>query len=221
MNIQTRLIALSGSTLLAAVAAFTPAGSAKAVVTGSSDHTRMVLAEVTASPETTTVLYAWGSATPRVGRTVHSAQAERHPSALRRSRVFRWPRNHGTFVRSSTMGTSDWIASSECLARRIIITRSVRFPTRAARILSMSDFRAVSSSYCVPEAAGSPFTKTTTAATTWTNGTHLGPVIGIDLSSKTGYSSESAVHFLFTANGRLCGTNGDPGATPGRLVALW
>ncbi len=80
---------------------------------------------------------------------------------------------------------------------------------------------AVSSSYCVPEAAGSPFTKTTTAATTWTNGTHLGPVIGIDLSSKTGYSSESAVHFLFTANGRLCGTNGDPGATPGRLVALW
>lgn len=62
--------------------------------------------------------------------------------------------------------------------------------------------------------------KTTSTATTTKNGVKLDHVLGIDLTSKAGYtSSAKAVMYNVSSNGRhICGTSGTPSA-PGRLVA--
>jgi hypothetical protein len=70
--------------------------------------------------------------------------------------------------------------------------------------------------YCVNQEAGSTFTKSTTTAVTWTNGLSI-PVIGLSLSSHTGYDSGASLTFHFTGNHRMCGTGGYPGGTPYQL----
>jgi hypothetical protein len=76
---------------------------------------------------------------------------------------------------------------------------------------------APSTPYCVKQEAGSTFTKDTTAAVTWTNGLTI-PVIGLSVSSQTGYSSGAAISFHYTATHRMCGAGGYPGETPYQLV---
>ncbi|WP_250826727.1 hypothetical protein [Nocardioides bruguierae] len=75
-----------------------------------------------------------------------------------------------------------------------------------------------SRSYCVPYAAGSESESEEQHAITWTNGAKLGGKIGIDLSSRTGFSSTSQVNFVFNKTRKLCGTHGDPGDSPRMLV---
>jgi hypothetical protein len=78
---------------------------------------------------------------------------------------------------------------------------------------------AISATYCVPyREAGSTGSKTTTAAKTWSNGAKVGGVIGIDLSTRTGYATDAKISFTFTSPGRLCGTDAMPNETPRRLV---
>lgn len=72
--------------------------------------------------------------------------------------------------------------------------------------------------YCTSFSAGSGFTKESTTSTTFSAGADLSGVIGIDLSAQTGYSTTSRNSYSFSSSSRLCGTNGYPGSTPGRMV---
>lgn len=74
------------------------------------------------------------------------------------------------------------------------------------------------SPFCVSQEAGSTFTKNTTRAVTWSNGLSI-PVLGLSVSSQTGYDSGASVTFHFGRTHRLCGTGGFPGGSPSRLVA--
>lgn len=78
---------------------------------------------------------------------------------------------------------------------------------------------APSATYCVPFVAGSSFEKTSSSATTWSNGMDMSPAIGIDLSTRTGYSTSAKMKFTFSSTRNLCGTSGYPGGTPGQMVA--
>ncbi|WP_182378701.1 hypothetical protein [Nocardioides sp. WS12] len=73
--------------------------------------------------------------------------------------------------------------------------------------------------YCVFQETGSGATKATSTAVTWTNGVALSGAIGIDVSARTGYTTDAKVSFKFKTQGWLCGTGGDPGGTPRTLVA--
>jgi hypothetical protein len=73
--------------------------------------------------------------------------------------------------------------------------------------------------HCVLFTAGSTFNKTSTSAYTYGGGVEMTAPIGIDLSAHTGYNTSAALDFTFTQSRDLCGTNGNPGATPKRLVA--
>jgi len=67
--------------------------------------------------------------------------------------------------------------------------------------------------YCVKETAGSTFDKNTTTNITWSDGWHLGPVIGLDVETTSGYTTKTGIHFYFYYSYHLCGTNGYPGGT--------
>lgn len=49
--------------------------------------------------------------------------------------------------------------------------------------------------------------KTLGTAVTWTNGVKISSYIGIDLSSRTGFDTQTSYDFNFTTAGRLCGSN--------------
>lgn len=76
-----------------------------------------------------------------------------------------------------------------------------------------------SASYCTPQNAGSIVNVTTSNAYTFSGGAGLSGSIGINLSSKTGFTSTAKLKFTFSSAGKLCGTTGYPGGTPSRLVA--
>lgn len=79
-----------------------------------------------------------------------------------------------------------------------------------------------SATYCVPQPARTTYTQTTTSAVSWSSGVDMRSASGINLSSRTGYSSDAWLKFVFGNNRRLCGTDDWPGA-PGsrRLVAKY
>jgi hypothetical protein len=56
--------------------------------------------------------------------------------------------------------------------------------------------------------AGSTFNKQTGTAVTFTNGLEISGVIGIDLSTRTGFSRETRIVHEFFRAGQICGTNG-------------
>lgn len=80
---------------------------------------------------------------------------------------------------------------------------------------------APSATYCTPFAANTSLTRDTSAATSWTQGASLKSIIGINLSSQTGYTSSAKLTYYNTGstNRQLCGTHGTPGSAPGRIVA--
>ena len=47
-------------------------------------------------------------------------------------------------------------------------------------------------------------------AVEWSNGVKMDGIIGVDLSSTTGFTTKAAQKWTFTADGRLCGTNAYP-----------
>ncbi|KPU46375.1 hypothetical protein OXPF_00170 [Oxobacter pfennigii] len=66
-------------------------------------------------------------------------------------------------------------------------------------------------------AAGSSYIKQTNTATTWSNGARLNALIGIDLSSRCGYSSTSKLEFHFNSTGYLYGETDYAPITNGRV----
>ncbi|GAA4393436.1 hypothetical protein GCM10023153_13420 [Ornithinibacter aureus] len=73
--------------------------------------------------------------------------------------------------------------------------------------------------YCTSYVNGTTVTKNRTTAYQNTAGVDISAAIGLDLSSRTGYQTDAAVTYKFTATRRLCGVTGYPGGTPSRLVA--
>jgi hypothetical protein len=71
--------------------------------------------------------------------------------------------------------------------------------------------------WCVIKLANTHYILDESTATSYTASTSGD--IGINLKVTTGYSSSTKIRFDFTSGKRLCGTNGYPGETPGRLVA--
>ncbi|RZU61723.1 hypothetical protein [Zhihengliuella halotolerans] len=75
------------------------------------------------------------------------------------------------------------------------------------------------SGYCRTYVPGSKFTQWTSSASTFSVGAKTSGAIGIDLSSRSGYTSKTKMdHSFWSASRKVCGTKGDPGAYPGLLV---
>jgi hypothetical protein len=76
---------------------------------------------------------------------------------------------------------------------------------------------------CVPQEAHSTFHKSTSVASTFTQGVNISDKIGIDLSSQTGYDKEASLAYVVGRTGRqICGLKGPPGGdspAPGLIVA--
>jgi hypothetical protein len=72
---------------------------------------------------------------------------------------------------------------------------------------------------CVAQLAGSSFTKSTSTASTLSAGVDSSGSIGIDLSAQTGFTTTAKVKYTFASAGKMCGSSGFPGASPGRLAA--
>ena len=76
-----------------------------------------------------------------------------------------------------------------------------------------------SAGYCVVQAAGSTFRKSSSSAYTFSGGVGITSAIGINLSAHTGYNATAELTYHFTQRRDLCGTSGYPGGTPRRIVA--
>ena len=63
---------------------------------------------------------------------------------------------------------------------------------------------------CTPVSAGIGETVNSGTAITFTNGYSMSGQIGIDLSTSTGFTTNTELRFNFIANGNLCGSNGYP-----------
>jgi hypothetical protein len=77
----------------------------------------------------------------------------------------------------------------------------------------------IGATYCVSQIAGSSFTKSSSTSTTLSTGVDSSSDIGIDLSARTGFTTTAKVVYTFTSSGKMCGTSGYPGSSPGRLAA--
>jgi hypothetical protein len=64
--------------------------------------------------------------------------------------------------------------------------------------------------YCTPYSNGDSYDRSTNKNTTWTDGVDIGSVIGINLSSQTGWTSSINVNYYFTGNSNLCGNDNTP-----------
>jgi hypothetical protein len=77
---------------------------------------------------------------------------------------------------------------------------------------------APSARYCTPEHPGDSFTKSTTAAATFSVG-YTAPVVNFSGTAQTGYSQTASIKFNYSRTGHLCGTANTPPNNPGVLVA--
>ncbi|HEV8280401.1 MAG TPA: hypothetical protein VGQ02_00970 [Candidatus Limnocylindrales bacterium] len=64
--------------------------------------------------------------------------------------------------------------------------------------------------YCTPYQIGDRPSIDQHQAIEWSNGVRISGIIGVDLSSTTGFTSKAAQKWTFRANGKLCGTNAYP-----------
>ncbi len=67
-----------------------------------------------------------------------------------------------------------------------------------------------SAPYCTPYLIGDRPSVDQHQAIEWSNGVRISGIIGVDLSSTTGFTSKAAQKWTFRANGKLCGTNAYP-----------
>jgi len=67
-----------------------------------------------------------------------------------------------------------------------------------------------SAPYCTPYMVGDRPSIDQHQAVEWSNGVRISAVIGVDLSSTTGFTTKAAQKWTFRSNGRLCGTNAYP-----------
>ncbi|WP_215814497.1 hypothetical protein [Pimelobacter sp. 30-1] len=106
-----------------------------------------------------------------------------------------------------------------------VVKRTVRYEARPSNFVGGATTVGVATpptpprGNCAPQEAGSRFARSSSTATTWSNGVALKNVLGVDLSSRTGYSKTAKITIEYTKAGWICGTQGDPGDTPRTLIA--
>jgi hypothetical protein len=76
---------------------------------------------------------------------------------------------------------------------------------------------APSASYCVYQQKGSEFTKSTTAAVTYSAAATVS-AIAFSLTAQTGWDTSAAITYTFGGGHYLCGTDGYPGGDPREIV---
>ena len=74
-------------------------------------------------------------------------------------------------------------------------------------MLSYAAATAPTANYCSAAQAGGAVTKDTGTAITFTNGLAIAGVIGIDLSTRTGFNTNAKIKHVFASAGQLCGSN--------------
>jgi hypothetical protein len=67
-----------------------------------------------------------------------------------------------------------------------------------------------SAPYCTPYLAGDRPSIDQHKAIEWSNGVRISGIIGVDLSTTTGFTTKAAQQWTFLSSGRLCGTNDYP-----------
>jgi hypothetical protein len=67
--------------------------------------------------------------------------------------------------------------------------------------------------HCSSQLAGQVDTRSTGDAGTFSAGVNLKKVIGVNLSTQSGYSNQVSISWSFPDGGWLCGTNALPGAS--------
>ncbi len=78
----------------------------------------------------------------------------------------------------------------------------------------------VQASYCARYRPGNTYTWDRTEAITWGGGTKLEGVIGIDLQSRTGFTTKAKTQIkVKDKKVRICGYRDFPGGTPRQLVS--
>lgn len=78
---------------------------------------------------------------------------------------------------------------------------------------------APSATFCSSFAAGSSFSKANSTAATWSDGAATAPIIGINLSTRTGYSTAAQLTYTFASSRQLCGVSDYPPGSPRQIVA--
>jgi hypothetical protein len=91
-------------------------------------------------------------------------------------------------------------------------------PTSFAGGAEYSKTSSRSAEWCVWQDAGTTFTKNNTAALTFSFGLNIS-VIGLSLTSQTGFDSGATVVYHFSVRHLLCGRNDFPGGNPGLIEA--
>lgn len=74
--------------------------------------------------------------------------------------------------------------------------------------------------YCEPYPKGHGGDVDETTAKTWSKGVNFKGPIGIDLSSRTGFTTSSRYEWTMQTSGRACGVAGHIAGTPGGVVLL-
>lgn len=76
-----------------------------------------------------------------------------------------------------------------------------------------------SKNYCSEIGAGTTITRTNNNAITWTSGASTSANIGINLTAKTGYSTNTSLSYTSLDRRQYCGTHAGPGeANPGHIM---
>ena len=129
-------------------------------------------------------------------------------------RIFKTYYQYATFrERCQTSATSGWYFVNNWETRPQTWAAGAPYGTSASA-------PATPSGYCTPFPAAAVFTKSATAAVTWSSGTSVSAYIGINLSSQSGWSSAVKNVWTFNVAGRaLCGTDAAIGGNARRLVA--
>jgi hypothetical protein len=86
-------------------------------------------------------------------------------------------------------------------------------------IRSVSSPPSTPAAYCIPQAKGADWMKDETTAYESSGGAQVSSAIGINLSSRTGYSTKASLLYVWKKAGKLCGTNATPVNGAKRLVA--
>ena len=73
--------------------------------------------------------------------------------------------------------------------------------------------------YCASYENGTTVKRTGSNAITWTDGLDASGLIGISLSSETGYSTDATVAYYMHHTANVCGVGGQVGETPYQIVA--
>ncbi len=170
---------------------------------------------------------AFGSAWSLSGAAGSFSRSKSYTSTIDGSVTFPVVRGKAGYLFRSNfkMGKYDLQEYDYVTARWYYVGTSVR-KTSWERGIGWTPLSTVPASvprFCQPYLSGSGDQTTVSKAVTWTDGISLsqamqGILIGVTLSSRTGFTTTATNHVHFNRRGRLCGRYG-PLSHPGALIA--